>query len=151
MSESKTFIKNAVGVLIVVAICLVAVTIYKKGNVSISSSISNYDEIVSQFNNVKLSMYENATTSGAQIIELLKSLEEEDEITVVVANGYSVKNEETPQKYTYESIHSGEAATMAEVTNRKNKSQYINPNAQFFSYLIYDENNEISSVVFEQK
>ena len=125
MSESKTFIKNAVGVLIVVAICLVAVTIYKKGNVSISNSISDYDELVSQFNNVKLTMYENATTSGAQIIELLKSLEEEDEVTVVVANGYSVKNEETPQKYTYESIHSGEAATMAEVTNKNNKTQYI--------------------------
>ena len=63
--------------MIVVAICLVAVTIYKKGNVSISNSISDYDELVSQFNNVKLTMYENATTSGAQIIELLKSLEEE--------------------------------------------------------------------------
>lgn len=151
MSESKTFIKNAVGVLIVVAICLVAVTIYKKGNVSISSSISNYDEIVSQFNNVKLTMYENATTSGAQIIELLKSLEEEDEITVVVANGYTVKNEESPKKYTYESIHGEEATTMAEVTNKKNKSQYINPDALFFSHIIYDENNEISSVVFEQK
>ena len=49
MSASKSFIKNAVGILIVVAICFVAVTIYKKGNASINSSISDYDEIVSQF------------------------------------------------------------------------------------------------------
>ena len=57
MSASKSFIKNAVGILIVVAICFVAVTIYKKGNASINNSISNYDEIVSQFENAEWQSY----------------------------------------------------------------------------------------------
>ena len=39
MGASKSFIKNAVGILIVVAICFVAVTIYKKGNDSIRAGI----------------------------------------------------------------------------------------------------------------
>ena len=78
MSASKSFIKNAVGILIVVAICFVAVTIYKKGNASINSSISDYDEIVSQFDNAKLKNYDNSTASGSQIVDLLKNLKEEE-------------------------------------------------------------------------
>lgn len=151
MGESKNFIKNAVGILIVVAICFVAVTIYKKGNESINASLNDYDGIVSQFENVKLTMYENTIVSGARIIELLKSLEADDEVTIVVSNGYSLENEEIPQKYTYESIYGESAATLKEITDKKNKSQYINPKAQFYSSLTYDENSEISSVEFKQK
>lgn len=151
MGESKNFIKNAVGILIVVAICFVAVTIYKKGNTSINNSISEYDEIVSQFDQVKLTMYDNTTASGSQIIELLKSLEEEDSVTIVVSNGYTIKNKETPEKYTYESIHGEEAETLSEITDKKNSKQYINPKALFRSYVTYDENKELSTIVFEQK
>ena len=69
MSASKSFIKNAVGILIVVAICFVAVTIYKKGNASINNSISNYDEIVSQFENAEWQSNEAAIVSGSKIVE----------------------------------------------------------------------------------
>ena len=151
MSASKNFIKNAVGILIVVAICFVAVTIYKKGNASINSSISNYDEIVSQFENAKFTMYDNTTASGNQIIELLKGMKKEDEVMVVVSNGYTLKNKEEPQKYNYESVFGENETTMAEVTDKKNAKKYINPNALFYSYVTYDDNNEISAVVFEQK
>jgi len=151
MGESKNFIKNAVGILIVVAICFVAVTIYKKGNASINNSIREYDEIVSQFSNANLTMYENATASGNQIIDLLKSLQAEDGFTVVVSNGYTIKNGEKPQEYTYESIHGEKATALTEITDKENSKQYINPSALFVSYITYDDNKEISGVVFEQK
>ncbi len=38
MSASKSFIKNAVGILIVVAVCFVAVTIYRKGKYSLQGT-----------------------------------------------------------------------------------------------------------------
>ena len=151
MSASKSFIKNAVGILIVVAVCFVAVTIYKKGNASINSSISDYDEIVSQFDNAKLKNYDNSTATGSQIVDLLKALKEDDGVKIVVANGYSMQKEEEPQEYTYESIHAEDSRILQEIVDKTNVKKYINPNASFSSNVIYDENREISSVVFKQQ
>lgn len=151
MSASKSFIKNAVGILIVVAVCFVAVTIYKKGNASINSSISDYDEIVSQFDNAKLKNYDNSTASGSQIVDLIKTLKEEDGVTIYVSNGFIMKNEQNPRVYNYESIHEEKSTILSDITDKTKVQYYINPNASFTSNVIYDENREISSVVFEQK
>ena len=151
MGASKSFIKNAVGILIVVAVCFVAVTIYKKGNASINSSISDYDEIVSQFDNAKLKNYDNSTASGSQIVDLLKSLKEDDGVTIVVSNGYTLQKNEDPQEYTYDIIHYDDSKVLQEILDKTNAKKYINPNASFTSTVVYDENREISSVVFAQQ
>ncbi len=151
MSASKSFIKNAVGILIVVAVCFVAVTIYKKGNASINSSISDYDEIVSQFDNAKLKNYDNSTASGSQIVDLIKTLKEEDGVTIVVSNGYIIQMKEKAQQYDYDSINAVDSTVLQDVMDKTVLSRYINPNASFTSSVVYDENKEISSVVFEQK
>ena len=150
MSASKSFIKNAVGILIVVAICFVAVTIYKKGNASINSSISDYDEIVSQFDNAKLKNYDNSTASGSQIVDLLKTLKEEDGVTIVVSNGYVIQKGEKPKKYSYKYMQEN-PEELQNIMDKTCVSSYINPNASFSSTVVYDENREISSVVFEQQ
>lgn len=151
MGASKSFIKNAVGILIVVAVCFVAVTIYKKGNASINSSISDYDEIVSQFDNAKLKNYDNSTASGSQIVDLLKTLKEEDGVTIVVSNGYIIQNNGEAQEYDYAEIHAVDSTVLQDVMDKTSANRYINPNASFSSTVIYDENREISSVVFEQQ
>ena len=151
MSASKSFIKNAVGILIVVAICFVAVTIYKKGNASINSSISDYDEIVSQFDNAKLKNYDNSTASGSQIIDLLKNLKQEDSVKVIVSNGYIIQKNEDAQEYTYDKIHDKNATVLQSILDKTNSKCYINPNASFSSTVVYDENREISAIVFVQK
>jgi hypothetical protein len=151
MSASKSFIKNAVGILIVVAVCFVAVTIYKKGNASINSSISDYDEIVSQFDNAKLKNYDNSTASGSQIVDLLKSLKEDDGVTIIVSNGYTIKEKKEPQNYTYALIYADESKILQEIIDKTNAERYINPNASFASTVVYDDNREISSVVFVQQ
>ena len=151
MSASKSFIKNAVGILIVVAICFVAVTIYKKGNASINSSISDYDEIVSQFDNAKLKNYDNSTASGSQIIDLIKNLKEEDGVKVVVSNGYIIQKNEAAQEYTYSGIQEKDSTVLQDILDKTNSMRYINPNASFTSTVVYDENREISALVFIQK
>ncbi len=151
MSESKNFIKNAVGILIVVAICFLSVTIYKKGNASINSSISDYDEIVSLFDNARLKNYENSTATGSQIIDLIKSLREEDGVTVVVSNGYTLANRMDAQEYDYARISGATSTVLEDITDKTSVSHYINPNASFSSDVVYDENREISLVVFKQK
>ena len=151
MGASKNFIKNAVGILIVVAVCFVAVTIYKKGNASINSSISDYDEIVSQFDNAKLKNYDNSTASGSQIVDLIKTLKEEDGIKIVVSNGHVIQNNGQAEEYDYDKIHAEDSTVLQDVMDKTSVSRYINPNASFSSTVIYDANREISSVVFEQQ
>ena len=151
MSESKNFIKSAVGILIVVAICFVSVTIYKKGNASINSSISDYDEIISQFDNAKLKNYENSTATGSQIVDLIKTLTKEDGITIVVSNGYTLSCGDEPQSYDYDQIYQSGSKVLEKITNKGEKDYYINPYAFFSSDVVYDENREIYSIVFEQK
>lgn len=151
MGASKSFIKNAVGILLVVAICFVAVTIYKKGNDSINSSMKDYDELISQFDSVRLKNYENAIVLGSQIIDLLKDLEAEDGITIEIWNGYNTKETKEGQKYSYEDIHKDDSKILSDVLDKTNKDKYINPGASFVSSVEYDDNNEISSVIFKQK
>jgi len=151
MSESKNFIKSAVGILIVVAICFVSVTIYKKGNASINSSISDYDEIISQFDNAKLKNYDNSTATGSQIVDLIKTMKKEDGVTIVVANGYTLAKGKDAQEYDYEQIYASGSKVLDLITNKEEKEYYINPYASFSSDVIYDDNREIYSIVFEQK
>ena len=151
MGASKSFIKNAVGILIVVAVCFVAVMIYKKGNDSINDSMKDYDELMIQFDNAKLKNYENAVVSGSQIIDLLKRLEVEDIITVEVLNGYNIKEKKDAQIYSYSTIHGKDSTVFLDIIDKTNKEKYINPSASFESHLVYDDNNEIASVVFKQK
>ena len=151
MGASKSFIKNAVGILIVVAVCFVAVMIYKKGNDSINNSMKDYDELIVQFDNTKLKNYENAIVSGSQIVDLLKRLQAEDIITIEVLNGYNIKEKKDGQTYSYSTIHENDSTVFLDIIDKTNKEKYINPSASFESHLVYDDNNEIASVVFRQK
>ena len=147
MGASKSFIKNAVGILIVVAICFVAVTIYKKGNDSINNSMRDYDEIISQFGTIQWKNYDNTTVLGSQIIELLKGLKPEDVITIEVQNGASTK----AQQYTYDEIQETNSTILSDIVDKTNTEKYINPRASFAARLDYDDNNELSKVIFKQK
>ena len=147
MGASKSFIKNAVGILIVVAICFVAVTIYKKGNDSINNSMKNYDEIISQFDAMEWKKYDNVTVLGSQIIELLKGLEPEDVVTIEVWNGANKNG----QVYTYDEIQETNSTILSDIVDKTNTEKYINPRASFVATLTYDDNKELSKVTFKQK
>ncbi len=151
MSESKNFIKSAVGILLVVAVCFVAVTIYKKGNASINSSLKDYDDIVSGFSNAKLKVYDDTTVKGSQIIDLIKTLTEEDGISIKVKNGYLVSKSKEAQEYTYPEIHASDSKVLTDISDSANEESYINPSSSFMSKLEFDENGEVAAVSFEQK
>ena len=150
MGASKSFIKNAVGILIVVAICFVAVTIYKKGNNSINNSLRDYDKLIAQFDNAKLKSYDNSTVLGSQITELLKTLEADVGVSIEVWNGYSIK-ENQAQTYTYNDIHKTDSTILSDITDKTKKEYFINPNASFSASVVYDDNAEVSSVIFKQE
>ena len=66
-------------------------------------------------------------------------------------NGYIIQKNETAQEYTYEGIHDKNATVLQDILDKKNSKRYINPNASFSSTVVYDENREISALIFVQK
>ena len=81
----------------------------------------------------------------------MKSLRQDDNITIQVINGYTAKNDASAQKYAYADIYGAEVSALSYVVDKANNSKYINPNALFNLSLVYDENKEISSIVFVQR
>lgn len=151
MGESKNFIKNAVGLLIIVAICFISVMLYKKGNDSISKSIQDYDNILNSFHTVKLEQYKNSTTTGNEIMELIQNLKEEDGIKICVTNGYSKVNRIGAKEYDYGTVFSDISTVLKDIKDKTKQEEYINPLSKFSSDVVYNENGTIASLVFVQK
>lgn len=151
MGESKNFIKNAVGLLIVVAICFLAVMIYKKGNDSISNSMEDYDELLTQLGDAEFTQFDNASASGTQVAALIRALDEQDGLTIRVRNGYSINNNCEAQVYTFQTVFSTTSTVLMDIKDKTKKEQYINPTSTFNSEVVYNDNDVVSVIVFTQK
>ena len=81
----------------------------------------------------------------------MKNLKEEDAVKIIVSNGYIIHKNESAQEYTYGGIHDKDATVLMDILDKTNSKRYINPNASFSSTVVYDENREISAIVFVQK
>lgn len=151
MGESKNFIKSAVGLLLVVAICFLSVMIYKKGNESIQNSIHDYDEIVSQFDSAKWAQYEQTLVTGSQITALIRNLKKEDGITIQVANGYLISEKKKAQEYSFKTVFEDNSTLLFDIKDRTKEEYYINPASMFASSTLYDENGAINGILFIQE
>ena len=146
MSEGKKILLIAAGVLLTIAMIFLGVTIYNKGESTITESTSKYDSLASQFGDAELVMYDNGTASGSDVLNLLSNLDSATGYTVIVTNG---KGTET----TYDgAVTTGDDALDVLLANAKKKrdNAYINPYATFTSKLNKDENGVVESVEFKQ-
>ncbi len=149
MEVIKSFIKAAVGILLVVAVCLVMVTLYRKGNESISSSIKKYDSMMASAESLRYEEYLGNRVSGSEVIGLITSLGAGDNISITVANKYSQSGRNTTT-YTYETIHAAGSTLLSNMRDDTIKSDYINPRAYFKGTAVYDDNGVLSGLSFVQ-
>ena len=147
MSTAKKFIISAVSIIVAVMFVMVIVTISNKGKNSINNSTGQYDSIVSQYSDIQLSMYENSSVSGSQIIELINGLTESSGYSVIVVNGENQKAGASPASHTY-TYNSSDAS---KISNKSEAGYYINPNAAFSSTVSRDGNGIVTSVKFIQQ
>lgn len=151
MSEGKKMFIGAAGILLAVALIFVGVMIYNKGESSVTDAASKYDDFVSQFGDAELVMYENSTTSGSDVINLISSLDANTSYSVSVTNGAST----TAVIYTADGVKESSTTTalsdaIARAKDKTKTDYYINPSATFTSTVTKDDNGVAIQVVFTQ-
>lgn len=151
MNNATKFLLGAVGLIVTVLLCAVIITTMNKGRGSINQSMDSYDNMVSQFDDVKFSTYADAVASGSDIINLIKNLKDSDGVNVVVTNKkgktttYSCSGGTISGKYS-----DGSSCTLADISD-KDKDAYINSLASFDGTLVRDANGAITEVKFSQR
>ena len=143
---SKKFLTVAAG--LVLAIMFIGITfgIAGKGRTIIGETSTQYDSLMENYTNVQLSLYDNSSVSGSEIIALIRGLTEYDVYSIQVTNGFG-----KPKTYTYESVNNSNSTVLDDIADKSETESYINPTASFKSALTYDKNGEISCVSFTQK
>ena len=143
---SKKFLTTAAGVVLAIALIAVWFSVANKGKTGINDSASQFDSLMSQYSDIQLSLYDNATASGSEVVALIKALSSDSGYTITVKNGSGKEN-----SYTYEAVNAKDATVLADITDKAKQECYINPSASFKSSIEYDDNGIVSAVMFEQK
>lgn len=143
---SKKFLTTAAGIVLTIALIAVWFSIANKGKTGINESVSQFDSLMSQYSDMQLSLYDDATVSGSEIITLIKALSLESHYTIHVKNGSGKE-----KSYTYELITANDSSMLKDMVDKKKEENYINPSASFKSSVTYNENGIISDITFEQK
>lgn len=144
MKISKEAIFTAAGILLTIAFVFLCVTIYKKGESSITESTSKYDSLAAQFGDAELVMYDNGTASGSDVLSLISGLDSSKGYTIKVTNG-----KDKTASYAY-AANSTSLDTAIAKAKTKSDDNYINPYASFTSTLTRDGNGVVVSVEFKQ-
>ena len=152
MSQASKFLSAAAVLLITVLVIVVSVNIYNKGKTSVNDTTSQYDTIMSQYGDAQLSLYDNGSASGAEIVRLTQSMKTNgSEYVVCIATGKHPEGLHfyyTGADYKYYSTESTEFTV--DSLSDKGSEYYVNPAANFKSELIKNENDVVTAVVFTQ-
>ena len=143
---SKKFLLVAAGLVLTIMFIGISFGIAGKGRTTIGETSTQYDTLMEKYTNVQLSLYDNSSASGSEIVALIKGLTEDDVYSIKVTNGNG-----TEKTYTYTSVSAANSTVLEDIADKSDKESYINPTASFKSALTYDKNGEISCVSFTQK
>lgn len=143
---SKKFLTVAAGLVLAIMFIGITFAIAGKGRTTIGETSMQYDTLMEKYTNVQLSLYDNSSASGSEIISLIKGLTEDDSYSIKVTNGAG-----TEKTYTYATLTAASSTALEDISDKTKKESYINPTASFKSALSYDENGEISCVSFKQR
>lgn len=154
MSTTKKAVLTAVGFLIAIAFALLMFNLYKKGESSINSAVSQYDDIVDEYADIRLAAFDNKDVDGHGVIDAINKLDANSGYKIIVKNG---ETGSTGTGVTYDA--STESARTALETQKQamvskteaNKLAYINPNASFRAELHRNANGDVDWVTFTQK
>ena len=153
MNNAVKFLLAAVALIVAVLLGAFIINTMNKGRGSANQSLESYDNMISQFDDIKFSVYADATTSGSDVINLLKNLNASDGVNVVVVNKTATVT------YTINASGNLEGTTavggttydLEDVSDKSVAAAYINSLASFSGAVTRDANGAITTVTFTQK
>jgi len=151
MSTAKKFILGAIGVAIAVLFGLWMLSVTNKGTSSMTTSMGQYDDIISNFSNTRLTMYDNGGAQGSEILDLIKFLDASCGYSIIVKNGANQASGATKNSVEYDYSDTNFEDNLKKAMDKSETLHYINPTASFKSTIQEDENGMIISITFVQE
>lgn len=137
LSEAAKFLIIAATILIVCALVVVAFIVMKEGKSGANKSISQYNSITNQVNDINREVYDGLLVSGEEVRNLIVDVIDKGDI-----------------KVDYVTLDKNAAVTTATSTTldlKKDAPLYINPTGLFIGKAITDDNGVLSKLLFTQK
>lgn len=150
MNNALKFLLAAVGLIVVVLFAAFVINTMNKGRGSANQSLESYDNMISQFDDIKFSVYADSTTSGSDVINLLKNLNTSDGVSVVVVNKTSTVTY-TNTTGTLSGSDGTNTYNLSDVSDKSKTASYINSLASFSGAVTRDANGAITTVTFTQQ
>ena len=146
-----------VSILLFVAVVMIGMSFFFSGQEMASEGAEALDETSRELSNAQYSMYDNKEVSGSDVISSINKYKQRSgDIQVIVTNNSGTTT-------SYVSSGSASSGTLSEVAlgtintsiqNAQDKSQtslYINPYGEFYATLIYDVNDQVRGINFQQQ
>lgn len=137
LSEAAKFLIIAATILIVCALVVVAFIVMKEGKSGANKSISQYNTITSQVDDIDREKYDGLLVSGEEVRDLIADVLNKGDIVVVYK---TLKGKDAETSVTKETLELD-----------RTKEQYINSTGLFMGQAIKDENGVFYKLLFTQQ
>ena len=148
-----------VGILLFIGIVSTGLSLYNKGRGVAEASSQQLDKVSKDLAESSFAPYNNAKTSGADVLSAIKLYADQSgefiisvktkSSTNVYVSGGSISADNTVGDLNLKSR--GEIDNQIKAANDSKSNAYINPTASFYAQLVYDKNEVIKGITFEQQ
>ncbi len=146
-----------VSILLFIAVVMIGMSIFSSGQDMAVEGAAALDDTTRELSNAQFGMYDNKEVNGSDVTSAINRYKQQSgDIQIIVTNNSTTTT-------TYVSGGSPTAGSLTELTlgtintsiqNAQDKSQtnvYINPYGEFYATLVYDINNQVRGINFEQQ
>ena len=146
MSDATKILIISATIIIVCVLVALGFKMINEGRASSSSGINEFNDMASEYSDIKLSSYDGSKVLGSEIVDLIKKSDDKEyDFEIVVYTKANIAKP-TPIPLTYNAQEGGSD----ELQTTTNHDDYINPNAQFLGKVEKNKNGIITHVIFEQ-
>ena len=148
-----------VGILLFIGIVSTGLSLYNKGRGVAEASSQQLDKVSKDLAESSFAPYNNAKTSGADVLSAIKLYADQSgefiisvktkASTNVYVSGGSISVDNTVGDLSQKSR--GDIDKQIKAANDSKNNAYINPTASFYAQLVYDKNEVIKGITFEQQ
>ncbi len=144
-----------VSVLMFLAVVAIGMSMFQAGNTVAKEGQEELNNIASSLSEAEYASFDNATVSGNDVISAINKYKHDSgEIQITVIN----KSGNTSTYISGGDASSGALSDMGldainqsiQSSQDKNNATYINPFGDFYATLIYDTNEQVRGIKFEQ-
>ncbi len=138
LSEAAKFLIIAATILIVCALVVVAFVVMKEGKVGTNKSMSQYNALTNQVNDMDREKYNGLVISGEEVRELIADTLKDTDKDIIIE---------------YKTLKSVTVFDVKDSTleAKKDADNYINPTGLFMGKAEKNENGVLTKLIFTQK